>query len=588
MKIIKQHIFYGPNIYAPVPIVINSFIVNPSSTQHLIPILEYMCDTYLNNYKDDLVPKTNDSTYLIKLFCKFSFELINQHNGILEFIEVKQIDNQIIGFIEFESLEVTLKAIQVSIKILNLLIHDGLKSQNIDKILDSFTQFAKFYHAYDKNLLLKSKQLNIPSFQYINTNPLYRQYGWGENSRIFRMFSPMEDGYHGVNISMDKLESKKLLRSIGMPIAKHVVVENQKQLEEAIKQIGFPCVIKPVRGSQGIGITANIKNFSQLEKAYQKVKKSQYGQHWIMLEEFIEGSDYRIVVVEGKCIGCFERLPTTICGNGSFTVKELIQEINIFRDNQEKNTELLKVINIDSTLVEHLETQDVSLNTILKEGKQIFLSSVSNYSAGGTIGKILKELPKEVCQIAETIAEITKIDVLGIDYISKDIQKPYCQGHGAITEFNHYIDSESLNLLETDIYPLEKCSRIQVDLIIIDKDSINSIENLLEKNDNASLGWCTNKKIYVGKLPLNNDNVNGWERVKVLLRQKTLSKAIIVCSVDEIITKGLPLDKFNTIHCIRNIDKEWYKVLEASSYKVKTFEHIEQVFKRLKKELCNE
>lgn len=572
MKFNLQKIYHGPNIYASVPLVVNKIDLEHGSIKRLIPLIQQMKNNYIKNNYPETKVILEESIYLINLMGEFILQLINDNNGILDIVNVFEEDGNIICCIEFESLEVTIRAIESAVSILYLLYKNEKDSKNkIENILDNFAKYAKYYLNYDKQLLCKAHELDIPSFQNSSNNYLFRQYGWGEKSRVFRQFSPMEDGYHGVNVSMDKLESKKLLKSLGVPVANHVIITQKEELKNAVNTIGYPCVIKPTQGSEGVGITANIQNFAQLEKAYIKVKKTQYGNNFIMLEEFIEGVDNRLVVIDGKFIGAFERLATTITGDGTSTVKQLIEVINEERNDLSKNRWLLETVNYDSELLDHLQTYDLTLESIIEKNKKIPLNSVSNCSAGGDLGKVIHNVPEEIKQIAQTIAKVTHIDILGIDYISKDITKPYSFGHGAITEFNHYLDFDLLNLVKTSLNTLEQCGRIPVQLLIITKNEMIKVEKYLKQNIDEYTGWCNQHKAFLGTLPLRIYNNKGWEIVKSLLRHQTLKKIIIVASFDEIKNIGLPLDRFDTIY-YSEIDNDWLSVLEKTTNKLKKFD----------------
>ena len=192
----------------------------------------------------------------------------------------------------------------------------------------------------------------------------------------------MEDSYRGVDISMDKSYSKELLEGIGIPIAKSLIVHSRDQLEVASKTIGFPCVIKPVRGTQGNGITANIQDFNELKNAFIHAKKSTFGKTSIMLESFIQGDDYRLMVANGKFVGVVQRRPSFIVGDGQSSIEKLIHELNQTRKKFKHNSANLKQVPTNNALIMHLTKQNVTINTILERNEKITLSSLGNYSPG--------------------------------------------------------------------------------------------------------------------------------------------------------------------------------------------------------------
>jgi cyanophycin synthetase len=57
------------------------------------------------------------------------------------------------------------------------------------------------------------------------------------------------------------------------------------------------------------------------------VRSSAYGSR-IVVEQFAEGRDHRVLVVNGKVVAAAERVPACVIGDGKHTIAELIEEEN--------------------------------------------------------------------------------------------------------------------------------------------------------------------------------------------------------------------------------------------------------------------
>lgn len=389
-----------------------------------------------------------------------------------------------------------------------------------------------------RDLLNAAKELDIPVLPFIEETD-YWQFGWGKNSRVFYYSSPFDDGHHGVKISKDKLESKRLLMSIGIPVPKSRIITSSIEFEKIIHEITYPCVVKPTSGSGGAGITTNIMHLKDLKQAYIDARNSKFGKKPILIEEFIEGDDFRLIVTYGKFLSAIRRRPPFIIGDGISTIEELILKKNIM---------------ITQKILKHLKRFSLTLNSILKNKEKIMLSSTANLVSGGEGKDVSHLIHPQLKQMAEELAKVTNIAILGIDYITSDITKPFYKTNGAVTEFNHYISLSSADFYYDKQVFFEKIfgtlpSRIPVVLFIVDKKKQKLfLENLKNNIDENTFGIICNHKIYLGNYNLKVINYSFDSSIKILLRQKSLEKAILVCEEKEILIKEIIIDNFTSVY----------------------------------------
>lgn len=392
-----------------------------------------------------------------------------------------------------------------------------------------------------RDLLEAAKKMDIPVLEFIDGTD-YWQFGWGVNSKVFYYSSPFEDGYHGVSISKDKLESKRLLESIGLPIAENKVINSPNEFEKISKEITYPCVVKPVSGSGGTGITANVKNKKDLKFAYEIARSSRFGKKPIIVEKFIEGDDFRLIVAYGKFLAAIKRKLPYVIGNGKSTIKELISENK------------LTSIKINKKLINHLKILNLTIFSVPITDEKIVLSSTSNIISGGIGEDATHLINPELIKMSEELAKITNIAILGIDYITTDITKPFYETGGAITEFNHYISLSSSSFYDDKNIFFEKIfgetpTRIPIVVIVIERKEQVLVSKYLKENINInSLGFLCNQELYIGKRKLNTNSCLFNSLLKILLRQKSLENAIIVCTKEELLEKNLVLDKVDIIY----------------------------------------
>ena len=150
------------------------------------------------------------------------------------------------------------------------------------------------------------------------------QFGWGTRQR--RIQAAELDGTSAVSesIAQDKDLTKKLLLAAGVPVPNGRPVTDTDDAWAAAQKIGLPVVLKPQDGNQGKGVTVNVVTREQLDAAFHAA--AEHGA--VMVEKFLPGNDYRLLVVGNKLVAASRREPPQVLGDGLHTVRELVDIIN--------------------------------------------------------------------------------------------------------------------------------------------------------------------------------------------------------------------------------------------------------------------
>ena len=128
----------------------------------------------------------------------------------------------------------------------------------------------------------------------------------GEDGKIQAMFDLLDIKYTGTNdlssaLAMDKAISKELFVKYNVPTPKGITVVEG----ENICWNSFPCIVKVNCGGSSVGVykATNEKELEEaLEKAFTFEKR-------VLIEEFIEGREFSIGVIDGKALPIIEIAP---------------------------------------------------------------------------------------------------------------------------------------------------------------------------------------------------------------------------------------------------------------------------------------
>ncbi len=277
----------------------------------------------------------------------------------------------------------------------------------------------------------------IDKFGYSKYN---RQYtiGCGKRSAVTISFSTTKDSQIARQLQSDKFLTNTLLHRLKIPNAPWEIIESEEHLKEIFNKYAKPVVIKPTSLTGGRGVHTKIEKLEDAVSAYKNIRSiSDNKQNQTMIQEQIEGEDYRILTINGKVEAVTKRIPAFVVGDGTRTIKELIEEINKDpRRNMNNPTHILKPIKIDEALINYLQEQNLNLKHIPKENEKILVRKVASMSQGGITEDFTDKVNKQITYISETLAHSLRAYVLGIDVICKDITQPLTKENGGIIEVN--------------------------------------------------------------------------------------------------------------------------------------------------------
>ena len=258
------------------------------------------------------------------------------------------------------------------------------------------------------------------------------QFGWGSKQR--RIWAAEVDSTSAVaeSIAQDKDLTKRLLASAGVPVPIGRPVTDVDDAWAVAQEIGLPVVVKPQDGNQGKGVTVNIVSREHLEIAYRAA--AEIGQ--VMVEKYLPGSDYRLLVVGNKLVAAARRDPPLVIGDGQHTVAELVAQVNADPRRGEGHSTSLTKIRFDDIARARLAEQGLNEHSVPTLGQRVVLRNNANLSTGGTATDVTDEVHPEVAARAIAAALMVGLDICGVDVVCENIARPLEEQSGGIVEVN--------------------------------------------------------------------------------------------------------------------------------------------------------
>ncbi|MFY9478831.1 MAG: cyanophycin synthetase [Aquabacterium sp.] len=268
-------------------------------------------------------------------------------------------------------------------------------------------------------------------FRRMTTGSLV-QLGWGSRQR--RIWAAEVDSTSAVSesIAQDKDLSKTLLAAAGVPVPIGRPVTDADDAWAAAQEIGLPVVCKPQDGNQGKGVTVNIVSREHLDMAYRAA--AEIGE--VMVEKYLPGSDFRLLVVGDKLVAAARRDPPHVIGDGEHTVRELVDLVNADPRRGEGHATSLTKIRFDEIAVARLDVQGLTPESVPDKGRRVILRNNANLSTGGTATDVTDDVHPEVAARAIAAAQTVGLDICGVDVVCESVHKPLEGQHGGIVEVN--------------------------------------------------------------------------------------------------------------------------------------------------------
>jgi len=376
------------------------------------------------------------------------------------------------------------------------------------------------------------------------------QLGYGINQQRFQATITGNTSSIAVDIACNKELTKKMLEDAAIPVPSGSLVVDEDGLDLAIRKIGYPIVIKPLDGNHGKGASINVNDF---ETAVVGLTHAQQYSRKVIVEKYITGFDFRVLVINHKMVAAARRVPAHVVGDGELNIQELIDKENTDPRRGYGHENVLTEIDVDKDTNELLEKLNYTLETIPQKGEIVYLKSTANLSTGGTSIDVTDMIHPENVQMAERVSRIIGLDVCGIDIMAENLTQPLKESGGAILEVNaapgfrmHLAPSEGLprNVAAPVVdmlYPPGKEFRIPIIALTgtNGKTTTTRILAHIVKNNGKRVGFTTSDGIYIQNTLLQKGDTTGPQSAEFILKDPTVEFAVLETARGGILRSGL-------------------------------------------------
>ncbi|AHC46049.1 MULTISPECIES: cyanophycin synthetase [Achromobacter] len=259
------------------------------------------------------------------------------------------------------------------------------------------------------------------------------QFGWGSKQRRIQAAETDLTSAISESIAQDKDLTKMLLDAAGVPVPLGRSVTTAEDAWAAAQELGGPVVVKPRDGSQGRGVAVNIETRERVIQAFEVAEEISSE---VIVERYIPGHDFRLLVVGGALVAASRRDPPQVTGDGVHTIRQLVDQVNADPLRGDGHATSLTKIRFDDIALATLKKQGFDADSVPAPGTLIFLRNNANLSTGGSATDVTDEVHPEMAARAVSAARMIGLDICGVDVVAESVHYPLEDQNGGVVEVN--------------------------------------------------------------------------------------------------------------------------------------------------------
>lgn len=585
MKIVSTNVFVGPSMYAHFPVirhvldlgVLEEWPTSKLGDAFVDPLLEFLPGLHEHgcSYREPggfvRRLREDEGTWLGHVMEHIAIELQNVAGSAVTFGRTRSIEGQPGHYnmvFQYKDKAVGREASELALKLIHSLLPDEVKPDDAPGDDWEFAEERNGFIRYAQrralgpstaSLVEAAEDRDIPWLR-LNQHSLV-QFGHGRYQQRIQATTTGNTSNIAVDLASDKEETNGILRDLGLPVPKQIIVRSASQGVRAAEKIGYPVVMKPLAGNHGRGVSINLRTPEEIEIAFEKARE--HGRS-IVVESYIEGFDHRLVVINGELVAAAKRVPGHVVGDGKHSVEQLVDTVNSDPRRGVGHEKVLTRLEFDHQAERLLEKLGYDKDTVPKKGEVVYLRSTANLSTGGTAIDVTDVIHPDNREMAIRSVKAIGLDIGGVDFLTNDITESYRDAGGGICEINagpgfrmHVAPSEGTprdvgGAVIDMLFPPESPSRIPIAAITGTNGKTTTSRMLAHilKLSGHTVGLTSTDGVYIdGNLSVPGD-MTGPVSAHMILRDPSVDAAVMEVARGGMLRSGLGFQESNVSACI--------------------------------------
>jgi cyanophycin synthetase len=380
--------------------------------------------------------------------------------------------------------------------------------------------------------------------------------GYGRHRRLVCAALTEQTSAIGVDIAADKVLAKRLLADAGIPVPEGLVAWSAPEAAAAVATLGGPVVVKPRAGNHGTNVIVGVTTADGASTAYAQAAGEGAGAA-VIVEKFVPGTDYRVLIVDGRVVAAAELRPASVTGDGHSDIRELTRLVNADPRRGDGHSRELTKLTLDAGATAHLAEQGLDASFVPGPGQVVTLRRNANLSTGGTSRDVTDLVHADVADMCRRAAAVVGLDVCGIDARLADISAPLVPGGAAVLEVNacpglrmHLSPAEGTprdvaGAVIDSLYPPGAPSRVPVIAVTGTNGKTTTVRMIghILRQAGLRVGMSTTDGVYCDGRLVYEADASGPRSAEMVLDDTSVEAAVLETARGGIIRRGLGYDK---------------------------------------------
>jgi cyanophycin synthetase len=571
IEVRKATVYRGPNIWARMPVILLLVDIGeledrptnkiPEFYERLTELIPSLYDHGCSiGRPGGFLQRMREGTWMGHVLEHVALELQNLAGAEVSRGKTRGTNDRGVYNVVYEQQQedVGLAAGRLAARLLNHLVYNTEPDFNFQQELEDNVIRVAERLAYGPStgaIVSEAERRGIPVIRLDPRRSLV-QLGQGKHQKRVWATVTSQTSNISVDIAANKELTNRLLEEVGIPVPKGSTVRTADEAVSVAERISYPVVLKPLDGNHGRGVCINLKDADEVRRAFPLAKDESRG-GVVVVERYITGKDYRILVVNNQLVAVAERVPAHVIGDGKHTVEELVEITNQDPRRGVGHEKILTRISIDEQAIDTLARQGLTLSDVPDEGRMVPLKQTGNMSTGGTSIDRTDEIHPDNIEIAQQAAMVVGLDIAGIDFITSDISKSVRQTNGAIVEVNagpgfrmHTNPTEGhprhVGRAVVDmLFPPGAQSRIPIVAVTGTNGKTTTVRMIahIMKTAGKRVGMTTTDGIYIDGTQILAGDMSGPTSARMVLKNPTVDYAVLETARGGILRSGLGFDR---------------------------------------------
>jgi cyanophycin synthetase len=417
--------------------------------------------------------------------------------------------------------------------------------KSLIKVIDQLNEIYKTGQNYFY-LVNACFQLNLPVTSFDQSG---LKVGTGQRAETFNSTVTSRTSSIGIKLAGDKLKTKNLLRTAGMPAAVNYLTKDIHHALQLAEKIGYPLVIKPMDRDGGYGVYADIRDPVTLQSCYEAARAFSKN---IMIEKHCEGVSYRFTLLHHEIIKLTQKSPLGIVGDGVSNINQLIQQLQ--KKLAKQAAKFLSNTVLDKEALGLIDQFGFSLESVLAKDYFLPLRRKSNASANGHTKRIdIHQSHPDNLNLVRRVSQLFDLDIAGIDLIIPAVESSWLTTPCIICDVNAMPQTDPKSLKKILKSSIQNSGRIPTFLMLCPKSQLQlQINGLKAAADQLRCnGFSSKHGLFINGLQVSRRMPSGYHAALALMQDKSLNRGLFLLEYDDVLDYGLPLEYFSSIRVIK-------------------------------------